>query len=273
MVGRADVEIDCSPGLERVHHEGSCGRLLSFKTFSEAEKKESSTWKELRTLYDQYIESHSDHGDVIVHLTDSKTVESIMQKGSPKPHLQDMALRIYRKFQESGRVLDVVWIRRSDPRLVFADDHSRALDLDDWSVDEATFKELQARAGPFEVDLFAADGNRRVEKFFSKMPSDLAIGRDAFLANWGKFDKVFACPPPKDVAAVIRKFVRDKATGALVVPRWFSLYGWNLICEDGVHLNRLFKSVRFAWPFLTKGAHVRSDVFSGFTPSFPVFVP
>ena len=100
------------------------------------------------------------------------------------------------------------------------------------------------------------------------MPSDDAVGRDAFLSNWSKLGKVYACPPPKDVAAVLKKFVRDKAEGGLLVPQWFSLYGWNLLCEDGVHLNRLVSSVRIAWPFLTKGPQVRSEVFSGFT-KFP----
>ena len=266
-MGRAEVEIECLPGLEHIHHEGSCGRLISFKAFTE-EEKESSTWKELKSLFDQYIESNSDYGDVIVHLTDNKAVESIMEKGSPKEHLQEMALRIYRKFQDAGRVLDVMWVRRSDPRLVFADDHSRALDLDDWSVDEATFKELQSRAGPFDTDLFASDLNKRLGKYFSKMPSDGALGRDAFLANWSSLGKVFACPAPKEVAAVMRKFVRDQACGGLIVPKWVSLYGWHLLCEDGVHLNRVVSSVRMAWPYVSKGPQVTSNVFSGFT-SFP----
>ena len=55
-VGRAVVEIECSPGLEHVHHQGSCGRRLSFKAFTEAEKKESLTWKELKSLFDVLIE-------------------------------------------------------------------------------------------------------------------------------------------------------------------------------------------------------------------------
>ena len=184
-VGREVVDIECSPGLDHIHHDGSRGRLISFKAFMEAEKKESSTWKELKWLFDQYVESASNYGDVIIHLMDNKAVESIKEKESPKEHLQDMALRIYRKFQEAGRVLNVVWVRRSDPRLAFADYHLRALDIDDWSVDNATFKEFKSKAGPLEVDLLAGDRNRRIQKYFSKMPADKAVGRDTFLAKWG----------------------------------------------------------------------------------------
>ena len=267
-VGRAVVEIECSPGLEHIHHDGACGKKLSFHAFSEAEQRESSTWKELRALYGQYIEDSSDLGDVIVHLTDNQGVERIMEKGSPKPHLQEMALRIYRKFQDAGRILEVIWMRRSDPRMQFADDHSRGLDLDDWSVDQASLNELQERVGRFEVDLFASETNYRVPKFFSKMPSDKAVGRDAFLANWAMLGTVFACPAPRDISAVLRKFVKDGAKGALLVPRWYSLYGWHLLCDDGRHLNQMVTSAKLIWPHVTKGPYVKSDVFCGVS-SFP----
>ena len=62
------------------------------------EKAECWTWKELKVLSDQYIDSMDEEGDVIVHFTDNQAVESIMEKGSSKPHLQETALRIYRKF-------------------------------------------------------------------------------------------------------------------------------------------------------------------------------
>ena len=131
-----------------------------------------------------------------------------------------------------------------------------------------SFKEIQKRAGLFEYDLFASDWNHRVEKYFSKMPSDKAVGRDAFLASWGDLGNVFACPAPKDVSAVLKKFVRDGAKGGLLIPRWFSLYGWELLCHDGAHMNGLVSSMKIVWPKLEKGPYVVSDVFSGFT-SFP----
>ena len=167
------------------------------------------------------------------------------------------------------RDIDVpsVWI--SDPRLVFMDDHSRALYLDDWSVDEATFQKLQSRAGGlFETDLFALDHNKRMGKYFSKMPSDIAVARHPFLANWSSLRKVLACLPPKDIAAVMRKFVRDQACSGIINPRLVSVYGWHILCEDGVHLNQVVSSVRIAWPHVSKGPQVTSNVFSGFT-SFP----
>ena len=42
-------------------------------------------------LNDQYIESWEDKGNFIVHFTDNQAVESIMEKSSWKPWLQQMA--------------------------------------------------------------------------------------------------------------------------------------------------------------------------------------
>ena len=189
-----------------------------------------------------------------------------MRKGSPKKHLQEMALKIYQITKKFGTRLTVVWKSRADPRLVLADDFSRALDLDDWSIDEESFQELQSRAGPFDVDLFASDANHRCDRFFSQIASNKAEGRDAFLHDWGRLGKVFACPPPRILSSVLRHFVACEAQGGLVIPRWFSLLAWPLICEDGRHLNRLFENMRQIQPFLKKGEHVKSSVFSGFTP-------
>lgn len=191
-----------------------------------------------------------------------------MLKGSSKKHLQEMALKIYQVSKKNGTRLSVVWKSRADPRLVLADDFSRALDLDDWGVDEETFVELSVRAGPFDCDLFASDSNHRCKKFFSRIASNKAMGRDAFLHDWGKLGKVFACPPPKLLSSVLRQFAACEAIGGLIVPRWYTLYAWPLICEDGRHLNRIFVNGKSVQPFLRKGEHVKSKVFSGFTP-FP----
>ena len=167
-----------------------------------------------------------------------------------------------------GISLEVFWLRRSDPRLQLADAHSRDVDIDDWSVDAKTWEELCHREGPFAVDLFASDKNKRLTAFFSKMPSEEALGPNAFLADWGKLGRVFACPPPRLISAVLQKFAKDKASGGLIIPLWYSLYAWRFVCEDGKHLNRIFSTARVVYPYLKKGPQVTSDVFSGFTP-FP----
>ena len=68
------------------------------------------------------------------------------------------------------------------------------------------------------------------------------------------------------ITAVLRQFVACEAQGGLIIPHWVSMYAWPLVCQDGRHLNRLFRSAKAVRPFLMKGEHVKSPVFSGFTP-------
>ena len=60
------------------------------------------------------------------------------------------------------------------------------MDPDDWRVDDATFLELETRAGPFRSDLFASDFNYRIKPFFSVVVSKEAAAMDAFSQDWGK---------------------------------------------------------------------------------------
>lgn len=137
---RAAVHITCSVGLDHKPHEGPCGVGIHFRPFKTGEKAFSSTWKELKSLYDLYVEKISIFaGRWVVHFTDNQAVETIMVKGSPKDHLQEMALTIYQVSKQNGTRSTVVWKSRADPRLVLADDFSRALDLDDWGVDQESF--------------------------------------------------------------------------------------------------------------------------------------
>ncbi|TRY80355.1 hypothetical protein TCAL_15457 [Tigriopus californicus] len=158
-----------------------------------------------------------------------------MIKGSSKPYLQKMALQIFRKCKSLRISLSVIWRSRADPRLEIADDFSRAQDLDDWGVDDDSLAELWLRAGPFSIDLFASDLNHRLPTFVSKIASEKLIGRDAFLFDWSGFWQSFCLSANKS----------HQTSGDLIIPRWFSLYAWPLICSDGVHLNKLFRQTIF----------------------------
>ena len=68
--------------------------VLLKRAFSAEEKKESSTYRELLALRDIYLSDFSlDLKDQVVrHLTDNKSVETIMRIGLSVPKLQDMVV-------------------------------------------------------------------------------------------------------------------------------------------------------------------------------------
>ena len=269
-VARAVVCVTCSKDGDHQDHSGPCGTPVFVKEFTKEEAKLSSAWRELVALCDLYAEMGEKwKGRSILHLTDSSCVEAIMKKGSPKPYLQMLALKIYKACRKYKIVLSVQWRSRNDPRLQLADEFSRPdIDIDDWSICQESFNMLQKKLGKCDVDLFANEENARVDKFYSLMPSLKAEGINAFAADWGKYKMGFACPPPKSVKAVIKQVAAQEACVLLVIPKWRSLSAWPLLAEDGVHYNQIVRGMIEFWPYLKKGPHVTSSTFSGGTP-FP----
>merc|ERR1711873_308733 len=64
------------------------------------EKLESSTYRECPVILGIYTNPsspiHSFKGHQILHLTDNRCVVSIFNIGSPKKHLQSMAVKVYK---------------------------------------------------------------------------------------------------------------------------------------------------------------------------------
>lgn len=99
--GFAVVVLTCSGNLSHKHHTGVCGEKISAKIFTPKERLLSSTHRELLALHTFYVScSHLVVGKAIIHFTDNVAVAYIMQKGSNKSNLQEMALDIYKACKE-----------------------------------------------------------------------------------------------------------------------------------------------------------------------------
>ena len=132
---------------------------------------------------------------------------------------------------------------------------------------DVDFLELERRFGKFDFDAFASDENFRVPFFSSLLFSEKAAFRDAFSRNWRGLGFVYAHPPPHLAGEVAKKAALDLAEGVLVIPHWLTLKQWHLICEDGIHVNKLFGEIFKFFPKYKKGPFVRSPVFCGY-PKF-----
>jgi len=198
--------------------------------------------------------------------------ERIVVRGSSKPQLQALALLIHRLCRSHAIDLRVVWVSRVDPRIKLADELSRwesPSDPDNYGLAVADFRRLEQAFGPFDIDLFASDDNARCARFASIRCSKRAEFRDAFAKNWASLGNVFAHPPPGLASACIRKLVEDGASGTLVLPRWFTLKGWPLVCADGKHVNSWCTKLKIFFPHFRCGKGVVSKTFCG-RARFPV---
>ena len=198
------------------------------------EAKLSSTWRELKAVY-EVLRSLAPalKGHTVKWFTDNQNVTRIVQAGSRRQHLQEGAMAIYEACFCYGIKLEMQWIPRSKNEI--ADYISRIDDADDWMIDPSMFMYIDMVWGPHTVDCFATAYNSQTVRFHSRFwcPGTQAV--DTFTVNWG--DEVcWLAPPLFLIPRALKHAEHCKAMGTLVAPLWRSAVFWPLLCPDGVHL-------------------------------------
>ena len=124
------------------------------QNWSEEESKKSSTFRELSAVslsidaFGDNLKSHT-----IAWFTDNQNVVSIVNKGSKVAELQAVSLRIFEKCMSNGINIDLSWIPRDDSYV--ADEISKIIDCDDYTINDDIFVVLDESWGPHTVDRFA----------------------------------------------------------------------------------------------------------------------
>ena len=67
-------------------------------------------------------------------------------------------------------------------------------DMDNWSIDNESFNTISNTYGPFSVDRFANNLNKKVNKFNSKHFCPGTSHVSAFTDDWSR-DHNWLCPP------------------------------------------------------------------------------
>jgi hypothetical protein len=206
-------------------------KLVCAGKFTAQESSRSSTYRELLAVklvlqsYDTILRGQSIQINV-----DNYSASRIMIVGSRYPHLQQLAIDIFRHCLQNDIKLIPRWIPRNQN--TEADALSRLVDTDDWGIDDETFNYINSRFGPFTIDRFADDFNRKLQRFNSKyfVPGSSRV--NAFTADWGS-ENNWICPPLSLVGSVLRHMKLCKAHGTLLIPAWPSSWYWPLIYPDG----------------------------------------
>jgi hypothetical protein len=193
------------------------------------EAKTSSTYRELKTL-ELFLRIHafSFYGLQLKWYTDNQAVTSIVEKGSMKQDLNTLALQIFQICLQNNIDITVDWVPREHNQQ--ADDLSKVLDMDDWSINSNVFKYVNNVHGPFSIDLFASNRTRQVDKFYSKYWCEGSWGVDAFAYDW-KDEFSWIVPPPKLIGKVLNHMRLCKAAGVLLAPKWVSSAWWPLLYD------------------------------------------
>ena len=103
---------------------------------------------------------------------------------------------------------------------VRADWESRHLsDSSDWRLHREIFCHLEAREGPFSIDLFASRTNTQLPLYCSWKPDPNALAVDAFSISW-KNHSPYLFPPFVMIPRCLHKLRQEGITAWLIAPVW-----------------------------------------------------
>lgn len=235
-----NCDIDCFSDASGTGYGGylalCAGALVEgtvvYGCWSEVEMLQSSTWREVASV-ERVLKSNE---PILCHKTvkiysDNSNVNSVLTKGSKKPVLHQLALRINEFCEAQNIKLFPEWISRDHEALELADKYSRMFDNDDWAIKNWIFTQLNEIWGKFSIDRFASNLNKKCIRFNSKHWCIGCEGVDAMAQTWsGELN--WWVPPPKLLCHCLNKIVSEKACGTLIVPMWQSAPFWPLICND-----------------------------------------
>ena len=123
---------------------------------------------------------------------------------------------------------------------VIADQESRTRpDSSVWALDQGVFARLNAQ-WECQVDLFSAEWNRKLPKFYAWTPQSGAAGIYAFSVGWQNL-KSYAFPPFGLLPKSLAKVRREQATTVLVSPYWPSAPWFPLLLELAVDVTRVLR--------------------------------
>ena len=217
----------------------ACGSFITLdgkvfhQNWSDFERSQSSTFRELLTVLlslQAFIDSL--RAQTVVWYTDNQNVARIVSIGSKVPALQRMALDIHRLCLLASVSIDMQWIPRD--LNIIADDISKFVDLDDYSINDGVFYSLDELWGPHTCDRFACHYNAKLPKFNTRFYQPGTSGVNAFAQDWSN-DNNWLCPPVCLTCKVLSHLKVCNAAGTLVVPLWRSAYFWPRLCFDGLH--------------------------------------
>ena len=167
----------------------------------DCEKQTSSTHRELlavKYVLDSFGETLRNQS-VQVNIDNSSACR-ILSVGSARPYLQNIAIDVFINFCSKFNIkLIPQWIPREQNEL--ADYYSRRKDTDNWSIDNDSFRLINNLCGPFTVDRFANNLNRKLNCFNSKYYCRGTSHVNAFTNDWSN-DLNWLCPPISSIGSV-----------------------------------------------------------------------
>jgi hypothetical protein len=211
------------------------------------ESRKSSAWRELKSIV-LFLSVHAkllSNRSLLVY-TDNQSVVHIARKSSMVVDLHILAKELFELCLEHAISLTITWIPRDLNST--ADDLSKHIDRDDWSVDPKIFSLVQLKLGEvFTFDAFAATENALCKQFYSRFWCKDSSGVGALYFDWSE-EFVWLVPPICLVAQALKHAQYCKSAGVVVIPVWRSAAFWPFVHDGSSWKYEIFKILEYRRP-------------------------
>lgn len=226
---------------------GVMGTHVARGDFTPQEQATGSGQRELLAIHDTLLSfGHFIKGKRVALRTDSANAEAIIDHGSSKPHLQELALKVFWLAKSLHIDLSVTWVPREQN--VEADMFSKRGDDNGWMLNPTIFEKLDSMWGPHTIDRFATHHNTMLPRFNSMFWCPGAEAVDCFAQDLSK-DNNWCNPPFWLIPRLLQLLSQQRAEATLVVPLWPTRPWWTKLCPGG----RLFGAFVIAYEELPCG--------------------
>ena len=198
----------------------------------------SSTYRELYAVFFMILTFKDQLAGKWVRIqADNRSLYFIASKGSSSClSIHNLLVRLFWLCSEHSIRWDIIWLPRELNQ--WADDLSKEVDQDDWSVDPKFWAVIQSRFGPFTCDMFASGATALLETFCALYWCPGVSYVDCFSGSWSG-GNLWWHPNPGVLGNVLRKVKRDRARGSILLPIWPGALWWRELCPDGRHFGSL----------------------------------
>lgn len=182
---------------------------------------------------------------VRVHADNMTTVHCINRRGSSKsPALNSWILSLGLMLRQQRTFLTAFHV--AGVSNVVADALSRDQPIDsEWSLDQDSFQWMCTLAAPPQVDLFATHENHQIPNYVSPILDPLAVGKDAFLLDWNRWEVIYLFPPRPMILPVLEKLNDFRGRAYIVAPFWPN-QAWFPLLESRSSFHRKFPNPRLS---------------------------
>ena len=230
-------------------------RVLGRERLEMGEDAYSSTRRELlgclRTLLAQVGPGAAQlQGCELLFLIDNQGAALGLDMGSKQPELHTIIMRCHQHCARHQVSLVPAWAQRDTPEVAWCDMQSKRRDDQDWQLDPAIFRALDADArfggaAGHSVDMFAGAGNAQLRRFWARWGCRGAEAVGAFKQCW-RHENGFANPPFVLIARVVAEARQRGAALTLVCQQDPQRLWWPLVRlgAPGVVAHRSFSNKR-----------------------------